>query len=640
MGNQAVLRMFSPNHLAARTTTSAGTVRRSCSCGGSGSGAGKCARCEEEERVRRSSADSAGAGGLAPQVVNDVLRSPGQPLEEGTRTFMESRLGHDFRHVRVSSDERSAAAADSIHAKAFTFGNRIVFGRNEYIPNSPSGVRLLAHELAHTAQQGSGSPAIQTSLRIGGIDDPQEREADVAADAVLGRGHVPSLSSGGAAIRRQPKGGPSWEWRGVNEGVYTSEGGAKYTVTRSFKPRTESEPTRVTPGLAFARAFVTIKWCKSAIRGTAEVGVDITNQLQQLIPQMLATGNPAQVLRQAKLTPYVQLVAIKSAKGTLNFNIEADVGQQGVSSVRGGVSVETSRGTVDVSGGVDLPQGGRATPTVDIRFRPGSKAPDVQCDTTTFVDTYECRKEENVQPFDLPMTEHVPSPPRTRYLYFDYTKDIVTSSRTQYGKDHPDVVDRNTATFTAIRQDLQEGYRIAAIEGFTSPEGPIPPGKGGFEGNAALSQERADAAFRTFGEGGLCALYREEACFTPNKDAIKPVGRGELYTKVEKGKEAEGKELAEFAVAEFEKSKDEPELKDKERETLAHKRGAMAQAEVVYPLLRRAKITLTRGWVPTQIKMHFPGGVVTTTVDCPRDVLETARNEFAKRDAGIGTGGL
>ena len=61
---------------------------------------------------------------------------------------------------------------------------------------------------------------------------------------------------------------------------------------------------------------------------------------------------------------------------------------------------------------------------------------------------------------------------------------------------------------------------------------------------------------------------------------------------------------------------------DKERETLAHKRSALGQAEVVYPLLRRAKITLSKGTVPFQIKMHFPETVRTTTADCPADVLQ------------------
>ncbi|MGH6831563.1 MAG: DUF4157 domain-containing protein, partial [Methyloceanibacter sp.] len=38
---------------------------------------------------------------VAPPLVTEVLRSPGQPLDSATRTFMEPRFGHDFRQVRV-----------------------------------------------------------------------------------------------------------------------------------------------------------------------------------------------------------------------------------------------------------------------------------------------------------------------------------------------------------------------------------------------------------------------------------------------------------------------------------------------------------------------------------------------------------
>src|SRR6478752_1439777 len=40
-------------------------------------------------------------GGEAPPIVHEVLRSPGQPLDGATRSFMEPRFGHDFSNVRV-----------------------------------------------------------------------------------------------------------------------------------------------------------------------------------------------------------------------------------------------------------------------------------------------------------------------------------------------------------------------------------------------------------------------------------------------------------------------------------------------------------------------------------------------------------
>jgi len=92
----------------------------------------------------------------APPIVQEVLSSPGQPLDAGARAFMEPRFGHDFSQVRVHADERSAEAASSVNARAFTAGDRVVFGAGEYAPQTEPGRRLLSHELAHTLQQRSG----------------------------------------------------------------------------------------------------------------------------------------------------------------------------------------------------------------------------------------------------------------------------------------------------------------------------------------------------------------------------------------------------------------------------------------------------------------------------------------------------
>ncbi len=89
----------------------------------------------------------------APPIVHDVLRSPGRQLEPPTRQFMESRFGYDFSRVRIHADEKAAAAAQAVNARAFTMGRHVVFGPNEYAPGSQEGQRLLAHELAHSIQQ-------------------------------------------------------------------------------------------------------------------------------------------------------------------------------------------------------------------------------------------------------------------------------------------------------------------------------------------------------------------------------------------------------------------------------------------------------------------------------------------------------
>lgn len=112
----------------------------------------KCASCEDERVVRRE-ASSAGGPTVAPPVVGEVLRSPGRPLEAGVRSFMESRFGHEFGDVRVHDDARAAESARAVSAHAYTVGRDVVFARGRYAPQSMEGRRLIAHELAHVAQQ-------------------------------------------------------------------------------------------------------------------------------------------------------------------------------------------------------------------------------------------------------------------------------------------------------------------------------------------------------------------------------------------------------------------------------------------------------------------------------------------------------
>ena len=94
----------------------------------------------------------------APSSVSELLHSSGQPLDSSTREFFEPRFGHDFSKVRIHDDDKAAASANAINARAFTIGEHIVLGENQFSPQSSDGRNLLAHELAHTIQQG---PVVQ-----------------------------------------------------------------------------------------------------------------------------------------------------------------------------------------------------------------------------------------------------------------------------------------------------------------------------------------------------------------------------------------------------------------------------------------------------------------------------------------------
>lgn len=184
-------------------------LQRKCACGThtiSGSNCQECSRSSSEQTLRRSLLPDRQDSAAVPDVVHEVLRSPGKPLEAATRSFMETRIGHDFSgirahtasppvhsnlvigrtddpaekaadrvadavmrpsspggasmpagydfsRVRVHTDAKAAQSAQSVGALAYTVGDHVVFGGGQYAPGTSGGAKLLAHELAHVAQQ-------------------------------------------------------------------------------------------------------------------------------------------------------------------------------------------------------------------------------------------------------------------------------------------------------------------------------------------------------------------------------------------------------------------------------------------------------------------------------------------------------
>jgi hypothetical protein len=187
-----------------------GILQRQCACGQHTGGGGECEECKKKKRqgLQRAAAGAV-SGRHAPPIVHDVLRSPGRPLDTGTRAFMESQLGRDsnrvrsasafpwlaasrleigpdgdafereaeriaervdsfppavasparrdFSRVRVHTDPLAAESARAVNALAYTVGSDVVFGAGQYAPGSASGRRLLAHELTHVVQQSQSS---------------------------------------------------------------------------------------------------------------------------------------------------------------------------------------------------------------------------------------------------------------------------------------------------------------------------------------------------------------------------------------------------------------------------------------------------------------------------------------------------
>ena len=111
----------------------------------------------------------------------------GATLDGSTRESLSRAFHHDFGDVRVTTDDPSAAA---MGAKAYNRGRHVAFGPGQFQPNTPAGLRLLAHELTHVVQRtrtGSGATA------------DVEQEADQVGTQV---------AAGGAATVRLGSGDP------------------------------------------------------------------------------------------------------------------------------------------------------------------------------------------------------------------------------------------------------------------------------------------------------------------------------------------------------------------------------------------------------------------------------------------------
>jgi hypothetical protein len=177
------------------TPMRSGLLRRTSACCGAPSLSGECDACRTKRpsMARRASTEQAQLSEVPP-VVHDVLRSPGQRLDAKTLSFMESRFGHDFSQVRVHRDEKAAESARTLNALAYTVGRDVVFGTRQYLPETVTGKRLLAHELMHVVQQRHGEP--QPLSRVASAAHEQEAHRAAAAIASPSLGVVPRTTAG------------------------------------------------------------------------------------------------------------------------------------------------------------------------------------------------------------------------------------------------------------------------------------------------------------------------------------------------------------------------------------------------------------------------------------------------------------
>jgi hypothetical protein len=67
-----------------------------------------------------------------------------------------------------------------VQAKAYTVGQHIAFGPNNFQPNTAAGRELLVHEFVHVVQQGDQDQSAPMSLRISRPTEREEKDATLA----------------------------------------------------------------------------------------------------------------------------------------------------------------------------------------------------------------------------------------------------------------------------------------------------------------------------------------------------------------------------------------------------------------------------------------------------------------------------
>lgn len=134
----------------------------------------------------------------------DQERGGGQPLDAPLQKQMGAAMGQDFGGVRVHAGSESDALNRQLNAKAFTTGQDIFFRQGAYDPGSGSGRELVAHELTHVVQQGSGAVKGGQKMTVNPPGDVYEQEADSIAHQAAHAGHeAGGEAAGGGAAQRQ-----------------------------------------------------------------------------------------------------------------------------------------------------------------------------------------------------------------------------------------------------------------------------------------------------------------------------------------------------------------------------------------------------------------------------------------------------
>src|SRR5262245_34108235 len=82
-----------------------------------------------------------------------TITTTGAPLPVAVKNPLTRSFSVDLTPIRVHTDARAQHTVRSFNTRAFAYGHHIFLGPGE----SPSDLRLIAHEVAHVVQQSRGA---------------------------------------------------------------------------------------------------------------------------------------------------------------------------------------------------------------------------------------------------------------------------------------------------------------------------------------------------------------------------------------------------------------------------------------------------------------------------------------------------
>lgn len=633
----SVMRTPQPTATAAPALSPApSSVIQRCSCGGT------CAKCRKQEpedgheHVLRRKALHADRGEpqSAPPIVHQALRSPGQPLDTDTRTFMEQRFGYDFSKVRLHADATAFESASAVHALAHTIGRDIVFASGSYSPGTRAGRQLLAHELSHVVQQ-QPLPAIPAPQSA---SEPGHLNSATSTPARLSRVSTPMLS------------------RQTDTRTMPAKDGGTDSVTRVITPaKCNLGPhlfTNVSKDISASNAFLEIDLCRGSVSGEIRGDVDYGDALKtagQAVAKMLNSVSSGQPSAQAMSTLANDLKQLKpDAKITLNLQasdvFRLDITGLGTATPGGTVTGQaTARAEFDVgpvklslegtvSGGNQEKTSYQITGNVGLG---GSRLEKPNCQKCI------CGKPDiKFACSHIPPRGNNPPPPAPksatpRYVPYFFPYSCATPSP-----------ERNKQNLAEAVRWIRQDYTIARVEGNASPEGPVEGmrhGKCKFENNTKLAQARAEEAKKQL-DAELRASMSNDLIMRPEvyqhalSASYPVVGRGELFGSDEKGEVPESRLLPHLESTLAPPKEGHPDVLAQEHiagEGLSSSAQAGAEADIatfrnkklakqkrleaLYGELRRALIVLNPPPPPPpnlRLSQHQVENVIGTSIDC------------------------